>query len=255
MEDKKIKEFVKERYSKIATNEESSCGCSCCGGEEENSIIKQAQAAGYSMEEIKSIPSDAIFGLGCGNPTALAEINPGETVLDLGSGGGIDVFLAANKVGEKGKVIGVDMTPKMVETAVKNAKEGGYVNVEFKQGEIENLPIENNIIDVIISNCVINLTPNKINAFKEAFRVLKPNGRILVSDIVTEGEIPLEIRKNFKAWAECIAGALDKQEYLDTIKKAGFKDVEIVSEQVFTEPNMDDRLVGKIVSVQVKALK
>ena len=255
MEDKKIKEFVKERYSKIATNEEGSCGCSCCGGEEENSIIKQAQAAGYSMEEIKSIPSDAIFGLGCGNPTALAEINPGETVLDLGSGGGIDVFLAANKVGKDGKVIGVDMTPKMVETAVKNAKEGGYSNVEFKQGEIENLPIENNIIDVIISNCVINLTPNKINAFKEAFRVLKPNGRILVSDIVTEGEIPIEIRKNFQAWAGCIAGAMDKEDYLDTITKAGLNDVEIISEQLFTEPNMDERLIGKIISVQIKAIK
>ena len=139
----------------------------------------------------------------------------------MGSGGGIDVFLAANKVGEKGKVIGVDMTPKMVETAVKNAKVGGYSNVEFRQGEIENLPIENNIIDVIISNCVINLTPSKINAFKEAFRVLKPNGRILVSDIVTEGEIPIEIRKNFQAWAGCIAGAMDKEDYLDTITKAG----------------------------------
>ena len=143
----------------------------------------------------------------------------------------------------------------MVETAVKNAKEGGYVNVEFKQGEIENLPIENNIIDVIISNCVINLTPDKINAFKEAFRVLKPNGRILVSDIVTEGEIPIEIRKNFQAWAGCIAGAMDKEDYLDSITKAGLKDVEIVSEQIFTEPNMDERLIGKIISVQIKALK
>lgn len=255
MEDKKIKEFVKERYSKIATKEEDSCGCSCCGGSEENSIIKQAQAAGYTMEEIKSIPSDAIFGLGCGNPTALAEINLGETVLDLGSGGGIDVFLAAQKVGQNGKVIGVDMTHEMVETAVKNAREGGYENVEFKHGEIENLPIENNIIDVIISNCVINLTPDKSKAYEEAFRVLKSEGRILVSDIVTDGEIPSEIRKNFKAWAGCIAGALDKHEYLDTIKKAGFKDVEIVSEHVFTEPNMDKRLIGKIVSVQIKALK
>ena len=255
MEDKKIKEFVKERYSKIVTKEEDSCGCSCCGGSEDNSVIKRAEEVGYTMEEIKSIPSDAVFGLGCGNPTALAEINPGETVLDLGSGGGIDVFLAANKVGEEGKVIGVDMTPEMVETAVKNAKEGGYENVEFKHGEIENLPVENNIIDVIISNCVINLTPNKSNAFKEAFRVLKPNGRILVSDIVTEGEIPLEIRKNFEAWAGCIAGALDKQEYLETIRNAGFNEVEIVSEKVYTEPNMDERLIGKIISVQVKALK
>ena len=253
MEEKKIKEFVKESYSKIVTKEENSCGCSCCGGTEENSVIKKAAEAGYTMEEIKSIPSDAVFGLGCGNPTALAEINPGETVLDLGSGGGIDVFLAANKVGEEGKVIGVDMTPEMVETAVKNAKEGGYENVEFKHGEIENLPVENNIADVIISNCVINLTPNKSNAFKEAFRVLKPYGRILVSDIVTEGEIPLEIRKNFESWAACIAGAMDKQEYLDTIKNAGFKEVEIVSEKVYTEPNMDERIIGKIISVQVKA--
>ena len=255
MEDKKIKEFVKERYSKIVTKEENSCGCSCCGGSEDNSVIKRAEEVGYTMEEIKSIPSDAVFGLGCGNPTALAEINPGETVLDLGSGGGIDVFLAANKVGEEGKVIGVDMTPEMVETAVKNAKKGGYENVEFKHGEIENLPVENNIIDVIISNCVINLTPNKSNAFKEAFRVLKLNGRILVSDIVTEGEIPLEIRKNFEAWAGCIAGAQEKQEYLETIRNAGFNEVEIVSEKVYTEPNMDERLIGKIISVQVKALK
>lgn len=255
MEEKKIKEFVKESYSKIVTKEENSCGCSCCGGTEENSVIKKVAEAGYTMEEIKSIPSDAVFGLGCGNPTALAEINPGETVLDLGSGGGIDVFLAANKVGEEGKVIGVDMTPEMVETAVKNANEGGYENVEFKHGEIENLPVENNIADVIISNCVINLTPNKSNAFKEAFRVLKPDGRILVSDIVTEGEIPLEIRKNFESWAACIAGAMDKQEYMDTIKNAGFKEVEIVSEKVYTEPNMDERIIGKIVSVQVKAQK
>jgi arsenite methyltransferase len=254
MEEKKVKEFVKERYSKIATNEESSNSCSCCGGEE-NSIIKQAQAAGYTIEEIKSIPSDAVFGLGCGNPTALAEINSGETVLDLGSGGGIDVFLAANKVGDMGKVIGVDMTSEMVETAVKNGIEGGYENVEFKEGEIENLPIEDNAIDLIISNCVINLTPDKLKAYREAYRVLKPDGRILISDIVTDGEIPIEIRKNFQAWAGCIAGALEKQEYIDTIKKTGFKDVEIVSEHIFTEPNMDEPLIGKIISVQIKAYK
>ncbi len=255
MEDKKIKEFVKERYSKIATNTEDSPECSCCGNKEENSIIKQAQAAGYTMEEIKSIPSEAVFGLGCGNPTALAEINPGEVVLDLGSGGGIDVFLAANKVGEDGKVIGVDMTPEMIGTAIKNAKEGGYTNVEFKQGEIENLPIEDNSIDLIISNCVINLTPNKSKAYREAFRVLKPDGRILVSDIVTDGEIPSEIRKNFQAWAGCVAGALDKQEYIDTIKNAGFSNVNVVNEKIFTEHDMDERLVGKIISQQIKATK
>ena len=255
MEDKKIKEFVKERYSKIATYTEDSLECSCCGNKEENSIIKQAQAAGYTMEEIKSIPSEAVFGLGCGNPTALAEINPGEVVLDLGSGGGIDVFLAANKVGKDGKVIGVDMTPEMIGTAIKNAKEGGYTNVEFKQGEIENLPIEDNSIDLIISNCVINLTPNKSKAYSEAFKVLKPDGRILVSDIVTDGKIPSEIRKNFKAWAGCVAGALDKHEYIDIIKNAGFSNVNVVSEKIFTEPDMDERLVGKIISQQIKATK
>jgi SAM-dependent methyltransferase len=147
------------------------------------------------------------------------------------------------------------MTHEMVETAVKNAIEGGYENVEFKLGEIENLPIEDNSIDLIISNCVINLTPDKIKAYREAFRVLKPDGRILVSDLITDGIIPDEIRESFESWSNCIAGALEKQEYLDAIKSAGFRDVEIKSENVFTEPFMDERIVGKIVSVQVKALK
>jgi arsenite methyltransferase len=218
-------------------------------------IIQQAKAAGYSTDEIKSIPEEAIFGLGCGNPTALAEIKKDETVLDLGSGGGMDVFLAANKVGEQGKVIGVDMTEDMVRTALKNAKIGGYENVEFKLGEIENLPIEDNSIDVIISNCVINLTPDKSVAYKEAFRVLKPGGRILVSDLVTDGDIPDEIRSSFQAWSECIAGAMKIGDYLETIKEAGFMDVEIVEAHYFTEPNMDIRLEGKIISIQVKANK
>ncbi|HEX7467153.1 MAG TPA: arsenite methyltransferase [Methanobacterium sp.] len=255
MKEKEIKEFVKDRYGKIATKEDSHC--SCCGGTGDlvEEAQKQAKAMGYSEEEIKSIPEDAVFGLGCGNPTALAELKKGETVLDLGSGGGIDVFLAAQKVGEKGKVIGVDMTQEMVETAVKNAEEGGYKNLEFKLGEIEDLPLQDNNIDVIISNCVINLTPNKSVAYGEAFRVLKPGGRILVSDLVTDGKIPDEIRESFQAWSECIAGAMDKQDYLDTIKEAGFKDVEILKAHYFTEPNMDPRLAGKIISIQVKALK
>ncbi|EKF86204.1 arsenite methyltransferase [Methanobacterium formicicum] len=254
MKEKEIKDFVKERYSKIANKTDSS-SCSCCSGTEMDGIIMQAKAVGYSDEEIKSIPADAIFGLGCGNPTALAEIKKGETVLDLGSGGGIDVFLAANKVGDAGKVIGVDMTQEMVKTATQNAEAGGYDNVEFKLGEIENLPIEDNSIDVIISNCVINLTPNKSVAFKEVFRVLKDGGRILISDIVTEGELPDAVRKSFQAWSECTAGAMEKQDYLETIKKAGFKDVEIIKQHFFTEPKLDERLVGKITSVQVRALK
>jgi arsenite methyltransferase len=252
MENKKIKEAVKDRYSKIATKEETYCSC-CAGGPD--LVKEQAKAAGYTLEDLKSIPEDAVFGLGCGNPTALAELKEGEIVLDLGSGGGIDVFLAANKVGESGKVIGVDMTEEMIENAMKNAEEGNYRNVEFKLGEIENLPIENDSIDVIISNCVINLTPDKSVAYKEAFRVLKPEGRILVSDLVTEGEIPDEIRHSFQAWSQCIAGAMEKQAYLDNIKNAGFNDVEIIEQHYFTEPSMDDRLVSKITSIQVKAIK
>ncbi|MDO5835975.1 MAG: arsenite methyltransferase, partial [Methanobacterium sp.] len=238
---------------KIATKEDSSC--SCCSSNSMAGIIGQAKAVGYSEDEIKSIPSDAIFGLGCGNPTALAEIKKGETVLDLGSGGGIDVFLAANKVGEQGKVIGVDMTEAMVEAATENAKAGGYQNVEFKLGEIENLPIEDESVGVIISNCVINLTPNKELAFKEVFRVLKDGGRILISDLVTEGKLPDEIRKSFQAWSECTAGAIEKEEYLETIRKAGFKDVKIIEGHFFTEKDLDERLLGKIISVQVRALK
>lgn len=252
MDERKIKEFVKERYSKIAIKDSY---CSCCPGTDMETLIQQTRAAGYSIKEIKSIPVEAVFGLGCGNPTALAEINEGQTVLDLGSGGGIDVFLAANQVGEQGRVIGVDMTQEMVRTAMKNAEEGGYNNVEFKLGEIENLPIADDSVDIIISNCVINLTPDKAAAYGEAYRVLKPGGRILVSDLVTDGDIPEEIRRSFQAWSECIAGAMKKDDYLDTIKEAGFKDVEIVEAHYFTEPHMDIRLEGKIISIQVKAHK
>ncbi len=251
MQEKEIKEFVRNRYSNIAKKENSSC--SCCSGAD--SVNEQAQAVGYSSEELKSIPEDAVFGLGCGNPTALAEIQEGETVLDLGSGGGIDVFLAANKVGDEGKVIGVDMTPEMITNAVENAQKGGYANVEFKLGEIENLPVQNNSIDVIISNCVINLTPDKNKAYQEVYRVLKPEGRILVSDLVTEGYIPEEIRRSFQAWSECVGGAMEKEDYLNTIKNAGFKEVEIIEQHFFTEPNMDERLIGKITSIQLKAIK
>lgn len=255
MEEKEIKNHVKERYAKIANKEASSC--SCCGGAADvtESARKQAKAMGYSDEEISSIPEDAVYGLGCGNPTALAEITEGETVLDLGSGGGIDVFLAAGKVGDTGKVIGVDMTQEMVETAVRNAEAGGYHNVQFKLGEIEDLPIKDETIDLIISNCVINLTPDKNVAYREAFRVLKPGGRILVSDLVTYGKIPEDVKKSFQAWSNCIAGAMEKEEYLNTIKNAGFKDVEIVEAHYFTEPDMDARLEGKILSIQVKAIK
>lgn len=252
MKNNKIKEVVKERYSQIAKKGTSCCPtCDPCSYD----INKQTKRIGYSEKELEKIPKDAVIGLGCGNPTALADLKEGETVLDLGAGAGIDVFLAANKVGKNGYVIGVDMTEEMVEKANKTAKKYRYKNVEFKVGEIENLPVEDNSVDVIISNCVINLSPDKLQTYREAYRVLKPSGRVLISDLVTEGELPEEIRGNLDAWAGCIAGALEKKEYLDTIRKAGFRDVSIVSQNTFYEPGLDNRLVGKITSIKVRAYK
>ena len=196
MENKKeIKKFVKDKYAKIAFSG-SSCRSNCANP---LNPADQAKSIGYSEQEIKSIPDTAMMGLGCGNPTALAELKEGETVLDLGSGGGFDAFLAAQKVGVKGKVIGTDMTIEMIEKARENAKKGGYTNVEFRIGEIENLPVEDNSIDAIISNCVINLSIDKLATYKEAYRVLKPNGRILVSDMVIEGELPEDVRQSLEA--------------------------------------------------------
>ena len=252
MKNKEIKKAVKKRYARFA-QESTSC-CPTCSPEK-NDITKQAESIGYSANELKSIPESAILGLGCGNPSALAELKSGEIVLDLGSGAGIDVFLAANKVGESGHVIGVDMTKEMIQRAEKTAKENGYKNVEFRLGEIEDLPVKDNTVDVIISNCVINLSPDKLQTFKEAFRVLKPGGRLMVSDLVTEGALPDDIRKSFDAWGACIAGALEKNEYLETIKKAGFRNVEIVNQNRYTEKEIDSRLTGKITSIKVRAYK
>ncbi|KPL19268.1 MAG: arsenite S-adenosylmethyltransferase [candidate division Zixibacteria bacterium SM23_81] len=249
--EKEVKKFVQDRYGKIASKKEPCCPTSCCSPE----IIEQAKSMGYSEKEICSLPPDVVMGLGCGNPTALAELKEGQTVLDLGCGTGLDAFLASPKVGQRGKVIGVDMTPEMIDRAQENAKQDNYQNVEFRLGEIENLPVEDNSVDIIISNCVINLSPDKLATFKEAFRVLKPQGRMLISDLVTEGKLPEDIRQSFEAWACCIAGALEKKEYLDTIRKAGFRDVTIVAEHKYVEPGLDHRLAGKITSVQVRAHK
>lgn len=246
-----IKKAVKKRYSQIAQG--SSCCPACHSGEFEG--LEQARRMGYSMKELEQVPGEVIMGLGCGNPTALADLMEGETVLDLGSGGGIDVFLASQKVGSTGHVIGVDMTEEMIEKAQINAQNHGYENVEFRFGEIENLPVDSNSVDVIISNCVINLSPDKLKVFQEAYRVLKHGGRLLISDLVTEGELPDEIKNNFEAWAGCIAGALEKKEYITTIKKAGFTHVDIVSQQTYNEPRLDDALLGKITSVKVRAYK
>ncbi len=244
-----VKEFVKQRYSEIA-QQETSCCCSCSP-----SATDVAHQIGYTDDDLNTIPEAASMGLGCGNPVALAHLQEGDMVLDLGSGGGIDVFLAAKKVGPTGKVIGIDMTQDMIEKAQALAASHGYTNVEFRLGEIEALPIEDQTIDVIISNCVINLAPDKAKVFDEAYRVLKTGGRILISDLVTEGELPLEVKKNFDAWACCIGGALEKQHYLTTIQEAGLTNVHIVKETTYDLGIYSQELQGKITSIQVEAYK
>jgi ubiquinone/menaquinone biosynthesis C-methylase UbiE len=197
----------------------------------------------------------AILGVGCGNPTALADIKEGETVLDLGSGAGIDVFLAAKKVGERGRAIGVDLTEDMVARGRQLAREHGFGNVEFRQGDIEHLPVGPGTVDVVISNCVINLTPDKLASFTEIHRVLKPGGRILISDLVTAGDLPADVRASAAAWADCLAGAMARDAYLETIRRAGFAGVTVVSESPYEAPGMDPRLQGRIISVKVRAVK
>jgi arsenite methyltransferase len=219
---------------------------SCCGPAD-----TAAMAVGYSAEELQAIPEDARMGLGCGNPTALASLKEGEVVLDLGAGGGIDCFLAAIAVGRTGKAIGVDMTPEMLHRARDNARKGGYDNVEFRLGEIENLPVADNTIDVVISNCVINLSPDKTRVFEEAYRVLKPGGRLMVSDMVLTRELPEDVKNSLAAYAGCVAGASMKEDYLMTIANAGFENVEVLSEQSFGS----DELAGAILSVGVQACK
>ena len=233
MEAPDVKKIVKDRYSKIANQGLSCCGpiSTCCG----SASIAQAisRGIGYSNDELESVPEGANLGLGCGNPVALASLKEGDTILDLGSGAGFDCFLAAAKVGKNGKVIGVDMTPEMVARTRENAQKGNYENVEFRLGEIENLPVADNSVDVIISNCVINLSPDKTKVFKEAFRVLKPGGRLMVSDIVLLKELPDFIRNSVAAYVGCISGALLKDEYLAAVNEVGFQEVKILDETVF----------------------
>ena len=251
---KEIKRAVKERYTAIA--ESKSCGCgsgeggSCCGGGDPKQV---AELIGYNVKELGEIPQEAILGLGCGSPVAYVGLKPGETVLDLGSGGGIDVFLAAKKVGTKGRVIGIDMNEAMIKRASEAAEEYGFKNVEFRLGEIEEMPVEDDTVDAIISNCVINLSPDKSQVFHEAHRVLKPGGRITVSDIVTEGAIPEEIRRDLDSWASCVSGALPQEEYLKDIEAAGFKKPKILTESYYdtSEYNID----FKVKSVTVEAYK
>lgn len=228
MEKAKIQKQVKEAYSKIVKK-----STPCCGSSpaiiSKSSVESYNKKIGYSDEDLKSVPEGASLGVGCGNPVALASLKEGEVVLDLGSGTGFDAFLASKAVGEKGRVIGIDMTEEMILKARENVKKGGYKNVEFKLGEIENLPVEDSSIDVVISNCVINLSPDKEKVFKEVYRVLRPNGRMLNTDIVVTKRLPESVLLNREAYIACIAGADLKEEYLEKIRKAGFKEVKVLS--------------------------
>jgi arsenite methyltransferase len=249
--DTEIKKHVRDRYARAAEESSSCCGqvsSPCCCGTTELSQGQAGQMVGYSAEELAAIPEDANLGLGCGNPTALAELKPGQTVLDLGAGAGIDCFLAANKVGPTGRVIGVDMTPEMIDRARENARKNGSTNVEFRLGEIENLPVADNTVDVIISNCVINLSTDKPRVFREALRVLRPGGRLMVSDLALKKPLPAAIRESVEAYVACIAGALVKDDYLRAIREVGFEDVEVLSEKAFpAELVLGDSLVAEVV--------
>ncbi|MFQ5917257.1 MAG: arsenite methyltransferase [Candidatus Binatia bacterium] len=271
MKDGEIRKAVREGYGRIAEQENSCCGpANACGsGSPQETVSK---AIGYTDEQLGAIPDGANLGLGCGNPTALASLKDGEVVLDLGSGAGMDCFLAANAVGERGRVIGVDMTPEMLERARENARKGDYQNVEFRLGEIENLPVADNSVDVVISNCVINLSPDKGRVFKEAYRALKPGGRTMISDIVLLKELPNAIKSSIEAYVGCVAGATTKQEYLATVEAAGFREVEVVDEvsakelydgatvQAIAEnlgisPGITQEAADSIVSIKVRAVK
>ena len=252
-----IKKIVREGYAKVATQNVSCCPPgSCCGSANKAKDI--SKAVGYEDAEMNAVPEGANLGLGCGNPVAITSLKKGDVVLDLGSGAGFDAFLASPRVGKTGKVIGVDMTPEMVEKARANAKKENYANMEFRLGEIEKLPIEDNSIDVIISNCVINLSPEKQRVFKEAFRVLKPGGRLMVSDLVLVKELPGVIKESVESYVGCLAGASKKDEYLKFITTAGFQDVKVVSQSNYPVDAMFENLKGAedaVVSIKISAMK
>lgn len=243
---KEIKKIVRNGYAKIAQQGSSCCPTSsCCGSK--NLAEDISRSVGYSANEMNVVPEGANLGLGCGNPVALVSLKEGDVVLDLGSGAGFDAFLAARRVGEAGRVIGVDMTAEMVEKAKANAKKGKYSNVEFRLGEIENLPVEDNSIDIIISNCVINLSPDKGSVFQEAFRVLKPGGRLMVSDLVLTKELPKAVRESVEAYVGCLAGAIFKKDYLDFIKEAGFVNIKVLGETFYPVEAMANDATARVV--------
>lgn len=248
MKEDEIKKEIKTGYGRIAKK-----GGSCCGGtnrRETDSTSKGiSRDIGYSEDELKSVPEGADLSLGCGNPTALASLKPGETVLDLGSGAGLDCFLAAKRVGGEGHVIGVDMTPEMVARASANARKGRHDNVEFRLGEIEHLPVNDGSVDAVISNCVINLSSDKPKVFRETFRVLKHGGRMMVSDIVLTKPLPEAVRKSVAAHVGCLGGAMLKADYIAAIKAAGFQDIRVIGEAVLpVESMLNDPTVQTLIN-------
>jgi len=249
---------VREKYAAVA--EGGNCGCGCCGAEANDEAA--LATLGYTAEQRSAIPEGADLGLGCGNPLAHAALRPGETVLDLGSGGGIDCFLAAREVGATGRVIGVDMTSAMIERARANRAKVNATNVEFRLGEIEHLPVADASVDVIISNCVVNLSPEKPQVFREALRVLKPGGRLVVSDLVLTRPLADEMRKHVDLYVGCVAGASLRDEYLQLMRDAGFHDVQVVQEQGYTvgvqnlpEGSPEREAFSAVTSVKVRAFK
>ncbi len=248
-----IKEDIKKRYSQIAVSGNSDCCCMPGECQSGDSPIDATKLIGYDQNELKYIPQDSILGVGCGAPLNHANLKKGEIVVDLGSGAGIDIFLASKKVSETGKAIGIDMTDKMLEKARENALKGNYSNVEFRKGDIEeNIPLDNNTVDAVISNCVINLTTNKTNAFKEVFRILKHDGRMVISDLVTNVELSSN-QINSEQWCACIDGALTKENYVSAMKRAGFEKIEVLEERVYLE---GEQVNGrKITSLVIRAVK
>jgi arsenite methyltransferase len=245
VKEEKVRKMVREGYGKIAKAEK--CGCGCGSG-----ISEQI---GYSRDELGSVPEGADLGLGCGNPVALASLKEGDTVVDLGSGAGLDCFIAAKKVGLKGKVIGVDMTSEMLDKARANCRKSDYKNVEFRLGEIENLPVADGTADVVISNCVINLSPEKQRVFNEAFRVLKPSGRLMISDMVLLKDIPEAVKKSVLGYIGCISGAEMKSEYMKLIENAGFKEVKIIKETRLPLEMVLSDATGKAIMAELKLSK
>ncbi|HET7831574.1 MAG TPA: arsenite methyltransferase [Gallionella sp.] len=256
-----VRRTVRQTYGQIASTE-GACGCgpTCCSDSATPADAKAAsQGLGYSSEDVNSIPEGANMGLGCGNPQAIAALKPGETVLDLGSGGGFDCFLAAHQVGETGTVIGVDMTPEMISKARQNAQKGDYRNVEFRLGEIEHLPVADGTVDVIISNCVINLSPDKSQVFRDAFRVLKSGGRLAISDIVASAVLPDEIKRDLTLYSGCMAGASPIAELEEMMRSAGFEQVSVApkdaSREFIREWAPGRKIEDFVVSAQIEAVK